>query len=188
MSAMNDHLPLPRSIADARSRLATKLLASVLAVAAAALPIAPPVFADVIGEAQVIDGDTLQVAGERVRLHGIDAPERKQGCSLSGVGYACGQAATRSLTGATAGKVITCKGEKRDRYGRLVAVCFAGEDDLNAKMVRDGWALAYRRYGKDYVPQETQARAAGSGMWQGQFVEPWEWRKQEREVRWEAQR
>lgn len=144
--------------------------------------------ADVIGEAQVIDGDTLQVAGERVRLHGIDAPESKQSCSLSGIGYDCGQSATRTLSGATAGKVITCKGEKRDRYGRLVAVCYAGEDDLNAKMVRDGWALAYRRYGKDYISQETEARAAGTGMWQGQFLEPWEWRKQSREARLEARR
>lgn len=144
--------------------------------------------ADVIGEAQVIDGDTLQVAGERVRLHGIDAPESEQSCSISGVGYACGENARRTLTGATAGKVVTCKGEKRDRYGRLVAVCYAGDDDLNAKMVREGWALAYRRYGKDYIPQETQARAASSGLWQGQFVEPWEWRKQSREAAWEARR
>ena len=75
-----------------------------------------------------------------------------------------------------------------DRYGRLVAVCYAGDDDLNAMMVRDGWALAYRRYGKDYVSQETQARAAGAGLWQGNFVEPWEWRKQSREASAEARR
>ena len=161
-------------------------LLALAVVAALWPPIAVP--ADVIGEAQVIDGDTLQVAGERVRLHGIDAPESKQSCSVSGVGYACGQSAKRTLTGATAGKVVTCKGEKRDRYGRLVAVCYAGDDDLNAKMVRDGWALAYRRYGKDYIPQETEARATGSGLWQGQFVEPWEWRKQSREAAWDARR
>ena len=151
-----------------------------------ALGMAGPIRADVIGEATVIDGDTLHVAGEKVRLHGIDAPESKQSCSVSGVGYDCGQSAKRTLSGATAGKVITCKGEKRDRYGRLVAVCYAGDDDLNAKMVRDGWALAYRRYGKDYIPQETEARA--SGMWRGQFVEPWEWRRQGREATWEARR
>lgn len=144
--------------------------------------------ADVIGEARVIDGDTLQVAGERVRLHGIDAPETRQSCSVGGIGYACGQNAKRLLAGATAGKVITCKGDKRDRYGRLVAVCFAGEDDLNAMMVRDGWALAYRRFGKDYIVEETEARAAGAGLWQGTFTEPWEWRKQTHQVRAEAQR
>ncbi len=144
--------------------------------------------ADVIGEAHVIDGDTLQVAGERVRLQGIDAPETRQSCSVAGIGYACGQNAKRLLAGATAGKIITCKGEKRDRYGRLVAVCFAGEDDLNAMMVRDGWALAYRRYGRDYVPEEAEARAVGAGLWQGTFVEPWEWRKHAREASTEAQR
>ena len=163
-------------------------LLAALVVATIVLPVPPAARADAIGEAQVIDGDTLQVAGERVRLHGIDAPESRQSCSVGGVGYACGQNAKRLLIGATAGKVITCKGEKRDRYGRLVAVCYAGDDDLNAMMVRDGWALAYRRYGKDYVSQETQARAAGTGLWQGTFVEPWEWRKQSREASAEARR
>jgi endonuclease YncB( thermonuclease family) len=139
-----------------------------------------PAFADVIGQAQVIDGDTLQVAGERVRLHGIDAPESRQACSLSGVGWPCGQNAARVLTGVTNGQVVTCRGDKHDRYGRLIAVCYIGTDDLNARMVRDGWALAYRRYASDYVPQETEARAAGSGIWQGQFVEPWKWRRQSR--------
>lgn len=144
--------------------------------------------ADVTGEARVIDGDTLQVAGERVRLHGIDAPETRQSCSVGGIGYACGQNAKRLLAGATAGKVITCKGDKRDRYGRLVAVCFAGDDDLNAMMVRDGWALAYRRFGKDYIAAEMEARAAGVGLWQGTFIEPWEWRKQAHQAQAEAQR
>jgi endonuclease YncB( thermonuclease family) len=71
-------------------------------------------------------------------------------------------------------------GDKRDRYGRLIAVCYIGTVDLNARMVRDGWALAYRRYASDYVAEETEARAAGSGIWQGQFVEPWKWRRQSR--------
>lgn len=157
-----------------------------LTVAAIVLPAPPAALADATGKAQVIDGDTLQVAGERVRLQGIDAPETRQSCSVSGVGYACGENAKRLLMGATAGKVITCKGEKRDRYGRLVAVCYAGDDDLNAMMVRDGWALAYRRYGKEYVGEETRARAQGAGMWQGTFVEPWEWRRQAREANAEA--
>jgi len=154
----------------------------------AALALPGAVRADVIGEATVIDGDTLQVAGEKVRLHGIDAPESRQSCTVAGVGYDCGQSAKRTLTGATAGKVITCTGDKRDRYGRLIAVCHAGDTDLNALMVRDGWALAYRRYGKDYIPEETEARSSGSGMWRGQFVEPWEWRKSRREQAWEARR
>ena len=142
---------------------------------------APPVSADVIGQAQVIDGDTIEVAGERIRLHGIDAPESRQTCMISGVGWPCGRSAKDELSVATVGRTVTCKGDKRDRYGRLIAVCYVGSDDLNARMVRDGWALAYRRYAKDYVGQETDARATGSGMWRGQFVEPWAWRRQGRE-------
>ena len=139
-----------------------------------------PARADVIGEARIIDGDTIQVSGERVRLLGIDAPESRQSCMLSGVDWPCGQNATRALTSATNGKVVTCKGGRRDRYGRLIAICYVGADDLNARMVRDGWALAYRRYGSDYVSQEGEARSAGSGIWQGQFIEPWDWRRQSR--------
>lgn len=139
-----------------------------------------PARADVIGEARIIDGDTIQVSGERVRLQGIDAPESRQSCMLSGVDWPCGQNATRALTSVTNGKVVTCKGNRRDRYGRLIAICYVGADDLNARMVRDGWALAYRRYGSDYVSQEGEARSAGSGMWRGQFIEPWDWRRQSR--------
>jgi endonuclease YncB( thermonuclease family) len=154
------------------------LVAAVLAAIAIGSNL--PALADIIGQAQVVDGDTLQIAGERVRLHGIDAPESRQSCSLSGVGWPCGQNAKPVLTGVIDGQVVTCRGDRRDRYGRLIAVCYIGTDDLNARMVRNGWALAYRRYAPDYVSQETEARAAGSGIWQGQFLEPWEWRRQRR--------
>ena len=142
-----------------------------------------PAYGDVIGEARVLDGDTIDVAGERVRLHGIDAPEKRQICTVAGVDYDCGKNATRMLTGVINGRQVTCKGNKRDRYGRLVAVCYVGNEDVNAEMVREGWALAYRKYAKDYVGEESEARAAGTGLWRGQFVEPWEWRKEERAAR-----
>jgi endonuclease YncB( thermonuclease family) len=164
----------------AASGLARSILATTL-VGALYVGSILPARSDVIGQAQVIDGDTIRVSGERVRLYGIDAPESGQSCTLSGVGWPCGQNAARMLTSVTNGQVVTCKGNRRDRYGRLIAVCYVGVDDLNARMVRDGWALAYRRYGSDYVPQEVQARSAGSGIWQGQFVEPWEWRRQSRD-------
>jgi endonuclease YncB( thermonuclease family) len=144
----------------------------------AALNWAAPATADVVGPAKVIDGDTIEVAGERVRLHGIDAPETRQNCDAAGVGWTCGRNATAFLAAALAGREVTCKGNKHDRYGRLIAVCYVGSEDMNARMVRDGWALAYRQYGSDYVAQETEARAMGSGIWQSRFVEPWEWRKQ----------
>ncbi len=72
---------------------------------------------------------------------------------------------------------VTCQGDTRDRYGRLIAVCCAGGTDLNGAMVLQGWALAYRKYGVDYVDQEAVARDARVGMWRGEFVPPWEWRK-----------
>ncbi|SUS05215.1 Nuclease [Candidatus Defluviicoccus seviourii] len=136
--------------------------------------------ADVTGEALVIDGDTLQVATERVRLHGIDAPETNQVCSSGAVTWPCGRMAADGLLAAIKSQPVRCVGNKRDRYGRLLAVCHAGPVDLNAAMVRDGWALAYRRYAKDYVPQEIEARAESRGMWRGSFDAPWNWRKGER--------
>lgn len=136
--------------------------------------------ADVTGEALVIDGDTLQVAAERVRLHGIDAPETNQVCGTGPVAWPCGRMAADGLVAAIESQPVRCIGNKRDRYGRLLAVCHAGPVDLNAAMVRSGWALAYRRYAKDYVPQEIEARAESRGLWRGSFDAPWSWRKGER--------
>ena len=72
---------------------------------------------------------------------------------------------------------VTCKGETLDRYKRRIAVCYAGPYDINAEMVRRGWALAYLRYSKDYVEEEEIARSRKVGMWQGEFMKPWEWRR-----------
>ena len=67
-----------------------------------------------------------------------------------------------------------------DRYGRIVAVCRAGGEDLNAWMVERGWALAYRRYSRTNVDEEASARSARGGLWRGDFVAPWDWRQGER--------
>ncbi len=143
--------------------------------------------ADVIGAAKVIDGDTIDVGGERVRLHGIDAPESKQDCWIAGIAWPCGRDARVVLANAIGGQSVRCVGDKHDRYGRWIAVCYAGDQNLNAELVRGGWAMAYRRYAKDYVGEETEARAAARGMWRGQFVEPWEWRHGSRELDSERQ-
>jgi endonuclease YncB( thermonuclease family) len=166
----SEHRARPKSVRAESAAIALAALTSLLL----------PARADVIGEARVIDGDTLQIAGERVRLQGIDAPESKQSCSIAGVGWACGEGAKRELMSVTDGRVVTCKGDKRDRYGRLLAICFVGAQDINARMVREGWALAFRRYSKEYVPQEVEARATGAGLWQGQFIDPSEWRRESR--------
>lgn len=129
------------------------------------------------GIPHIIDGDTLIVEGERVRLHGIDAPEQKQSCSDEKKNWACGRAATDTLARVTSGKVIKCHGKKRDKYKRLIAVCFLQEINLNAYMVNKGWALAYRRYSKEYISEELEAKSRLSGMWRGDFIAPWDWRK-----------
>lgn len=75
---------------------------------------------------------------------------------------------------------MTCRGDQRDRYGRLIAVCYVGPHDLGECMVRQGWALAYLRYSMDYVDEEATARQAQAGIWRGEFVPPWEWRRGKR--------
>lgn len=133
--------------------------------------------ADVSGTAVIIDGDTIDVGGERVRLHGIDAPESRQVCTVNGSDWRCGESATLALRHEAGGRTVSCKGSKKDRYDRIIAVCFAGETDLNAMMVREGFALAYRRYSKDYVGEEESARVGRKGMWRSSFIEPWKWRR-----------
>jgi endonuclease YncB( thermonuclease family) len=128
------------------------------------------------GPVRVIDGDTIDVAGTRIRLWGIDAPEAKQMCERLGNTYACGQEATAHLRALVAAAEVVCEARVKDRYGRTVAICRVGLVDVGAAMVRDGWALAFVRYSADYAAQEQEARLAGRGMWAGTFTFPWEWR------------
>ena len=132
------------------------------------------------GSARVIDGDTLEIRGRRIRLHGIDAPESAQRCRSGGRSWPCGREATRALSVHIAGRPVVCKERDRDRYGRSVAVCRAGGEDLNTWMVAAGWALAYRKYSRSHVAEERAAKAAGRGIWRGDVVAPWEWRKGKR--------
>ncbi len=132
--------------------------------------------ADLQGPARVIDGDTIEVAGQRVRLHGIDAPEADQTCRLEGQEWQCGLVATARLIEATQGQDVRCEERDRDRYQRIVAVCFVGDTDLNAWLASEGWALAYRKYSLDYVDEEDRARASRRGLWRGEFIAPLDWR------------
>lgn len=123
----------------------------------------------------VTDGDTLTVAGQRIRLFGIDAPESKQTCLAAGKRWCCGRSATQSLTKRIAGRPVVCSERDRGRYGRIVAVFRAGREDVSAWMVSQGLALAYRKYSTAYVAQERAAKAARRGLWRGEFVAPWDW-------------
>jgi endonuclease YncB( thermonuclease family) len=127
----------------------------------------------------VSDGDTIRSGQLRIRLHGIDAPERQQHCTTpEGARWACGNAARDALKTLVASvAALDCQITDVDRYGRLIMRCFAGEIDVGARLVRTGMALAYRRYADDYIADEEAARAARLGLWAGQFDAPWDWRR-----------
>ena len=143
----------------------------------------PSAIAPISGKPRIIDGDTIEVAGQRIRLHGIDTPEAKQTCKADGKQWRCGQEATFALANIIGRTWVDCVERDRDRYGRIVAVCRVGGPkgkDLGAWMVSEGWALAYRKYSLDYVAAEDAARKAGRGLWRGKFITPWEWRRGKR--------
>ena len=130
------------------------------------------------GRGRALDGDTLDIGGVRVRLWGIDAPEKRQTCRADGRPWSCGGLATAALRSRSIG--LRCESREKDRYGRVLAVCFQGAEDVNAWMVSEGWALAYRRYSETYAPLEEEARKKGRGIHRGAFVPPWEWRRGKR--------
>lgn len=155
-----------------RSSVGAAALAALLATGGAA--------ENVAGTPRVIDGDTLDVAGVRVQLFGIDAPEPRQSCRNQARRYPCGAVATAALKDLTAGLAVVCKPEGAATGGELSATCFAEGYDVNENMVYTGWALADRSASTRYVATEEAARLAGRGLWRGDFVPPWAWRRGER--------
>ena len=132
------------------------------------------------GDARVVDGDTLDIGDERIRLAGMDAPEQFQQCLDSQGGLStCGRAATDFVEAMVAGGV-TCTVSERDRYGRAVATCAAGGADLGRALVLAGLALNEPRYTPDYQAEEDEARHERRGIHAGRFVTPWDWRRGER--------
>ena len=122
---------------------------------------------------RVADGDTFTLDGRRIRLVGIDAPERGQSCTgADGRPYDCGQASAGALTRLIGGARPLCRQRYRDPYGRSVATCVVDGRDLGRAMVGEGWAVAYARYSRDYVGDEAAARQARRGVWQGRFERP----------------
>ena len=124
------------------------------------------------GAARIVDGDTIVVAGEKLRLSGIDAPEIDQICARDGSPWRCGAWARHELAARVKGAILTCEGDARDRYGRLLATCRVEGADLGARLVRDGIAFAYRRYSSAYVDDEAAASAAHRGLWSGEVEAP----------------
>lgn len=176
--------------ARARRSSAALLLSALLATSpgpalAAVSPVVPaPGAAVVAGATRVVDGDTLVVSGTRIRLYGIDAPETKQVCTRpDGSAWTCGVSAGDALRAkvAQAGGNVHCVVLNKDRYGRDVALCDAGGDDIATWMVERGWALAYKAYGGSaFAKPEAVARNAKAGVWASELTPPWEWRAQQR--------
>ena len=132
---------------------------------------------------RVVDGDTIDVNGTRIRFQGIDTPETGQACrDAAGNVYACGLVATAALTLKIGQVGVRCELDAQfDRYGRALGNCYGTDGtDLSGWLVRNGYGLAYRRYSERYVDEEEAAIAEGAGMHAGDFVPPWDWRRGER--------
>ena len=166
---MKRFIPLPRTLSHYAVLFAVTFI-----------PVSATQAETLSGQARVIDGDTLAVAGDQIRFDAIDAPETRQKCSRNGHPWACGQAATQAMRKLVGRNPVRCEVNRRDRYGRAIAACFAAGRDLQQQLVRQGLALAYRRYSTRYVPDEDAARADRLGLWSGSFVEPWRWRRQQK--------
>lgn len=135
----------------------------------------------IVGQASVLDGDTLEIHGERIRMDGIDAPESGQRClDAQGVAWRCGQRASLALDEKIARRPVRCIKVGTGVYGRTLGRCLVDREDLQAWMVEEGWAVAYRKYSTRYVAQERRARRAKRGIWEGTFVMPWDWRRGQR--------
>ena len=133
---------------------------------------------EIYGFPVIIDGDTIKISNNKIRLHGIDAPEKNQKCTKKLKEYNCGAAATEALTEKIGKNDVKCFTQRdKDRYKRLIGVCFVERENLNRWMVRSGYAVAYRRYSKDYVLDEEFAKINRLGLWSGTFLNPEKWRK-----------
>jgi endonuclease YncB( thermonuclease family) len=131
----------------------------------------------VAGTASVIDADTLDIHGQRIRLVGVDAPESGQKCRSAGKFVRCGTSAANALDTWINRNPVSCAIEGKDRYNRLLGKCSVRGASLQEWLVSNGHALAYRSYSTAYVPAELKARKAKAGIWASEFVAPWDWRK-----------
>jgi endonuclease YncB( thermonuclease family) len=138
------------------------------------LPTLPAAARDLVGQASVVDGDTLDVHDERIRLWGIDAPESSQLCrGRDRRPYRCGALSANTLDAFTRGKTVRCTPIDEDRYGRIVARCAVGKIDLGQMLVSRGLAVEEPQYSRGrYAADQLAARRAGRGIWAGRFVEP----------------
>jgi len=124
----------------------------------------------------VLDGDTVSMSGQSIRLWGVDAPEQSQRCENHlGQSVPCGHWATHRLDTFLAGRVIRCE-QKGEHGGRVVAHCFVDGVDINDWLVREGIAVAVPHFTPRFVGAEASARQARRGIWEGRFERPSDFR------------
>ena len=128
-------------------------------------------------ELRVIDGDTIHLNGEKIRFTGIDTPELKQSCLKEGIKVFCGITAKQILIDKIGNNNVECISEGKDQYKRTLAECFVNNESLSSYLVKSGYAFAYRRYSKKFIPDEDYARINKIGMWSMVFQYPWNYRK-----------
>ena len=141
---------------------------------------------EIVGFPKVVDGDTIHIKSYKIRLEGIDAPEMRQKCKKPYLkimffnfqkDYYCGQMSKKKLIQKIGNKPVKCILLGKDRYKRYLAKCLKGTINLNRWMVRNGYAIAYKKYSKIYVPDENFAKEEKLGLWGGTFIKPEKWRK-----------
>jgi len=152
------------------------LPALLIAIGAAGLVLSAPSEATLTGRASAVDGDTLRLGGQRVRLIGIDAPELAQSCSdAAGVNWPCGQTAREKMAALLAGGPASCTPRGRDRYGRILATCTTEGVDVGEAIVGAGLAISTG----SYLDAEAIARGGRIGIWAGPFTAPAKWRHEQ---------
>ncbi len=141
---------------------------------------------EISGKVLVVDGDTIKINKKKIRLFGIDAPEMNQICKRNYLtisfftfskNYNCGLIAKQKLKDLVKNKLIKCVIRGTDIYKRKIGICYRDKVDINSWMVRNGYAVSYKKYSKKYVLFEEKAKKNNLGLWQGNFQMPWDWRK-----------
>ena len=145
----------------------------------------------IVGYAKVSDADTIKISNYKIRLHGIDAPEKKQICQKPYLNlgffslyedYLCGEFTTNKLREFIENDlIIECRvNDEKDFFGRYLGICFKNNININQWLVENGYAVAFTKYSKDYVIFEEIAKNNKVGIWSGKFLMPWEWRKKKK--------
>jgi endonuclease YncB( thermonuclease family) len=156
-----------------------KVLAVIAGVALTGLASAaaaedPPIYR---GPAEVVGPAMLSLAGKRIVLYGVDAPVKGQPCQAGNKTWDCATASAKTLLNLIGTQEITCEQRRTDQFGRVFAICKAGDVDINRALVEAGMAVALPKETTDYVDAEVAAKAKGIGIWRGPFMAPADYRE-----------